>query len=157
MTRITDAGTSRVSRRNMLFVGGSAIVATVAFAAEPVRRLVTQPTTEVPSGTRPPVTGGSLATAGYDVWLSKVGTTFAIGGGQTMVLAGVRALQSGGIRPANLARSSAFAAFFDPVGGVELAGDLIYSASPSGSAPLSIFLTASGDRRTPSRMLAVFN
>ena len=159
MSRKKQAGTAQVSRRNMLFVGGGALAATVAMAAEPVRNLVIGPVERVGPGGLRPASGGSatLATAGYDAWLAKVGSSFSIGGGQSMTLSGVRALASGGERPANLGRASAFVAVFDPVGATQLAGDLIYTATTSGSGPLSIFLSSSSDPRTPARMLAVFN
>jgi hypothetical protein len=99
----------------------------------------------------------SLGSAGYDEWAVQVGSVFAIGGGTSMRLTGVRALESGGSRPIRLARDSAFLAVFDPLGGATMAGNLIYTAVHPEHGALMMFLTASSDSRTPARMLAVFN
>lgn len=144
-----------VSRRNMLLAAGSA-AAVGALAATPARQLLG-------AGAFTPIQTGpgappqvSLATGSYEDWLARVGSSFTIAGAGTLRLAGVRALESSGVRPRGL-RGRAFVAMFDPAGGQTLAGDLIYAAAPAQAAAFPIFLASSQDPRTPARMLAVFN
>jgi hypothetical protein len=144
------------SRRNMLFAAGGAAAAIGATIAMPARAGVGARSAEA-TPARPSIAGGaSLASAGYDEWARLVGTSFALGGGQALVLAGVRALDSAGPRPSGT-RDRAFVAAFDLRGARAMAGDLIYTVSNPASGPFRIFLSAAGDARTPGRMLAVFN
>jgi len=147
---------SKVSRRNLLMVAGGA-VAVGAIAASPVRQVLTRTAEAVTGGRLLPLRSISLASASYEQWAEQVGSTFALGGGTSMQLIGVRALQSGGARPASLSRSRAFVAFFEPMARQTIAGDLIYSVSHAQHGALQIFLTESADPQTPARMLAVFN
>lgn len=99
----------------------------------------------------------SLASAGYDEWMDQVGAVFSIGGGTSMRLAGVEPFSAGGTRPIALPRDRAFMAVFDLLNGATMAGDLIYTANHPQYGPFQIFLAASSDPRSPSRMIAVFN
>jgi hypothetical protein len=146
----------RISRRNALLVGGGAAAAIGAIAATPLREAIAEKVVGLVSP-QPRPRQVSLATGGYEDWLAQVGTSFSIGGGGALRLQGVRAFASAGPRPAGLGRDRAFVAFFDPVGGSTLAGDLIYTASHAAGGPLQIFLSSSPDATTPARMLAVFN
>jgi hypothetical protein len=144
------------SRRNMLIAAGGAAAAIGATVALPYRAGAAARTAEA-ARTRPSLAGGSsLASAGYDEWARLVGTSFALGGGQALVLAGVRAVDSAGPRPAGT-RDRAFIAAFDLRGARTMAGDQIYTVSNPASGPFQIFLSAAPDARTPGRMLAVFN
>lgn len=146
---------SKVSRRNLLLVaGGTAAVGVLA--ASPAREVISR-TVATLGGARPASRTIQLATASYEQWAEQVGSTFALGGTTRMQLVGVRALQSGGARPANLGRSRAFVAFFEPMARQTIAGDLIYGVSHAQHGALQIFLTESPDPTTPARMLAVFN
>jgi hypothetical protein len=148
---------NKLSRRHVLLVTGGAAVAAGAVLASPLRTSVERGARELAVAQpwlRPML---SLANASYDEWAAQVGSVFAIGGATGMRLAGVQALNSGGVRPSSLVRTQAFVAMFDPIGGGTMAGDLIYTANHPQYGPLAIFLQASADARTPARMLAVFN
>lgn len=111
----------------------------------------------MPNGVRrlfgmPPAGAVPLATATQEQWAAQVGQVFEVAG-QTMRLAGVRALPSLGARPASV-RQRGFLAVFDLAGGSALASDLIYDLSHRVHGQLSLFLTATD---SPSRMHAVFN
>ena len=67
-----------------------------------------------------------------------------------------RPLASGGARPWNLGRDRAHLAVFDVIGGMTMAGDLIYSARHPQYGEIPIFLTVP-DAARPGRMHAVFN
>jgi uncharacterized protein DUF6916 len=99
----------------------------------------------------------SLADGSYEEWMAQVGAAFSVGGGTVLRLAGVQAFAAAGARPMGLARSRAFVALFDPVGGATMAPDLIYTVNHREYGPLQIFLSASTNTRTPARMIAVFN
>jgi len=148
---------STLSRRNLLLAAGGAVAVIGALAAAPIRNIVAQRSrnlvTAVP-GLRRLV---SLADGSFEEWQAQVGSRFAIGGGAVMQLSGVRALTSSGARPASVSRARAFVAFFDPVAGGSLPGDLIYTANHGQYGPLQIFLSAAPAPRAPARMLAVFN
>jgi hypothetical protein len=95
----------------------------------------------------------SLSQAEMEEWTTQIGSTFTVGGGYALQLAGVQPLQSGGERPAEL-RDRAFAAVFDVTRGSSMPADLIYTVSHPQYGPLQLMLSATGD---PRRMLAVFN
>lgn len=147
---------AKLSRRNVV-VGGATAATVGAIALSPLGVPITREAREL-IATQPWARGMlSLSSAGYDQWLAQVGSVFALGGGTTMRLAGVRPMASEGARPMGVARRSAFVAMFDMLGGQTVAGDLIYTVSHSQYGPLQIFLSASTDPRTPGRVLAVFN
>ncbi|HYI63553.1 MAG TPA: hypothetical protein VEW71_01570 [Allosphingosinicella sp.] len=149
-----DKSESTFSRRGLLMAGG-AIVAVGALTV-PFRQKIAQSAKTLFSS-QPRIAGtASLASGSHEQWQALVGSVFAVGGGVRIRLAGVRALQSSGVRPRGLARDRAFVAVFDTLAGATLPGDLIYSAGLARSAPFQIFLSAA-DSRTPGRMLAVFN
>jgi hypothetical protein len=146
---------SRFSRRNMLLVLGGAVAAAGAFAASPFRNLATQRARDLVVALPRLRHLVSLAQGSFEEWQAQVGSQFAIGGGQVMQLSGVRALPSGGARPAGRVR--AFVAFLEPLGQGTMAPDLIYTANHAQYGPLQIFLSAAPAARAPGRMLAVFN
>lgn len=147
---------TKLSRRNVV-VGGATAATVGAIALSPLGVPISREAQAL-LATQPWARGMlSLSSAGYDQWVAQVGSVFALGGGTSMRLAGVRPLESDGARPMGVARRSAFVAVFDLLGGQTMAGDLIYTASHPQYGPLQIFLSASGDSRTPARMLAVFN
>ncbi len=147
---------TKLSRRKVL-VGGGAVATLGAVAASPLSVPIAREARSL-IATQPWARGMlSLAAAGHDQWLEQVGSTFALGGGMSMQLAGIRVLASEGARPMAVARRTAFVAMFDAADGQAMAGDLIYTASHPQYGPLQIFLSASPDPRTPRRMLAVFN
>ena len=91
-------------------------------------------------------------------WTEMVGSTFQVTGGYALKLVGVSPLLSGGARPWNLGRDRAFLAVFDVLGGLTMAGDLIYSARHPRYGELQVFLSAAGEAATLGRrMHAVFN
>lgn len=144
-----------LNRRKMMLVTGGAVAGASALMAAPFRD-------EIASGTRTLVANTvgrsflSLATAGYEEWLAQVGSQFSLGGGTRVQLVGVRALPSAGAKPQGV-RRQAFAALFDPLAGRSVAPDLIYTATHSEYGPTPLFLSATSDRRTPGRMIAVFS
>jgi len=141
----------------MLLVMGGAVAAVGALAPSPFRNIIAQRTRAMVVA-MPRLRGlVSLAQGSFEEWQAQVGSRFAIGGGLTMELSGVRALPSSGARPAGLARDRGFVAFFDPVGGAAMVGDLIYTVNHAQYGPLQIFLSAAPVARAPARMLAVFN
>lgn len=146
----------RLSRRNALVIVGGAAVAMGAVLAAPYKALITRRGRELARAQPFLRRLLSLADAGYDEWLDQVGSVFAVGGGTGMSLFGVEPLNSSGARPLNL-RDRAFLLHFNVLNGGTMAGDLIYTVSHPQYGPLRIFLSASTDRRTPGRMLAVFN
>ena len=96
----------------------------------------------------------SLAHAEQGEWTAQVGSHFSVDGGYRLRLAGVRPLQSSGARPDHVSRDRAFVAVFDVLGGMTMAGDLIYSVAHPQYGRLPLYLTTSDN---PRRMLAVFN
>jgi hypothetical protein len=96
----------------------------------------------------------SLADAGQAEWAAQAGSVFTAEGGYRLRLAGVRPMASPGVRPPDVARRSAFVAVFDVLGGMTMAGDMIYTMRHRDYGRLPVFLSASGQ---PHRMLAVFN
>lgn len=148
---------SRLSRRKALVLLGGAVAAAGALAASPFRYAIARRARQAVVS-RPWARGIlSLADAGYEEWLGQVGSEFSFGGGGRMRLAGVRAMPARGDRPLRFTRETAFVAFFDPLAGSTMAGDLIYTANHAQYGPLAIFLSASVDLRAPARMVAVFN
>jgi len=144
---------SLLSRRHALIgLAGAAVAAIVATpllrpSAEPrMRRLL--------AGNAFTRRFLSLAHAEQGEWAAQVGSNFSVDGGYRLRLAGVRPLQSAGERPGHVSRDRAFVAVFDVVGGMTMAGDLIYSVAHPQYGSLPIFLTTSDSSR---RMLAVFN
>jgi hypothetical protein len=153
MANTTEAG---LSRRKMMLVAGGAVAGAGALVAAPFRtaiRSVFRKADVTGGGSRGPLL---LATAGYDEWMSVVGSSFSLGGGSYIQLAGLRALPTLGSRPQGV-RSQGFAAFFDPTNGQSVAADLIYTATHNQYGPLQIYLAGTSDPRTPGRMVAVFN
>jgi len=153
-----DKASRFLSRRKLLLVMGGVAGAAGAAMMSPFRNVFLRNTRELVR--RQPVLRRmllSLANAGYEEWMAQVGAIFSIGGGTSMRLAGVEAFAAGGTRPISLARDRAFMAVFDLVNGATMAGDLIYTANHPQYGPFQIFLAASSDPRTPSRMIAVFN
>lgn len=139
-----------------MIAGGGAAVAGIAVAAlTPLGNPVKGKAREVLAGSGWGRSLLSLADGTMAEWQAQVGSTFAVGGGTTMRLAGVRAMSSGGARPMGVTRRAAFAAYFEVLGGQSLPGELIYTASHPQYGPLQIFLSESGS--APRRMLAVFN
>ena len=138
------------SRRNVVLGATGMLAVAAAFTAPGLKPLV-------PNGVRrlfgmPPAGAVPLASATHEQWAAQVGQIFSIAG-QSVRLAGVRALPSIGARPASL-RQRGFVAVFDVAGGSALPGDLIYELSHRLHGQLSLFLSAT---ESPSRMLAVFN
>lgn len=99
----------------------------------------------------------TLEGAGAAEWRSRIGTIFTAEGDRgtkiDLKLAAVVPMLSGGDRPDDLARSSAFAALFDPTGGASLAGDKIYTVSTKQYGGMRIFMTRGANKR----LEAVFN
>ncbi len=106
------------------------------------------------SGTQSGTT--SLAHGNIEDWIAAVGTTFRTVAGR-LRLAGVQPLESDGVRPREVTRTSAFVAVFDALNGAVLPGDLIYSIYASNIAPFDIFLSSAPTARYPARLHAVFN
>jgi len=152
-----DKVQSKLSRRNLLLVLGGAVAAVGAVALSPFRNVLARRAREAVASRSWARPASALANASYDEWVGQVGSVFTTGGGDRMRLAGVKAMPAPGERPRSLGRDSAFVAFFDPLAGRTMAGDLIYAASHPQYGPLAIFLSASVDPRAPARMVAVFN
>lgn len=141
----------------MLIAGGGAVAAAGAFVASPLGNPITSKGRELLASQPWARRFLSLAGGTQAEWQSQVGSTFALGGGTSMRLAGVRPFASPGDRPLSVTRKSAFVAVFDVLGGNSLPGDLIYTATHPQYGPLQLFLSASSDPRAPARMFAVFN
>lgn len=99
--------------------------------------------------------GRALAHGAMQDWAGMVGTVFRTGGGGTLRVAGVQPLQSGGDRPADLARAAAFLVVFDAIGAVP--GNLIHRIEAPGYGPLDVFVADAASAEFPARMHAVFN
>jgi hypothetical protein len=146
----------RLTRRNVMIAGGTAAVAGLGVVAlTPLGNPVKAKAREALAASSWGQSMLSLADGTMAEWQAQVGATFAVGGGTSMRLAGVRPLNSDGERPLSVTRRAAFVAHFDVLGGQSLPGELIYTASHPQYGPLQIFLSESGE--TPRRMLAVFN
>ena len=152
-----DKVETTLSRRKLLLVIGGATAAAGAVIAAPYRGVFARRVEQFLRRRPLARTMRSLAYGSYEDWLLQVGSDFAIAGAGTMRLIGVQAFASGGRRPPELRRSSAFVAFFDPLGGRTLAGELIYTLRHPQHGPLQLFLSASADPQTPARMFAVLN
>jgi hypothetical protein len=152
-----DKVESTLSRRNLLLVLGGAAAAVGALAATPFRNIVVLRARELIVALPRLRRLVSLANGSYEEWQAQAGSRFALGAGTAIQLNGVRALTSGGVRPAGLGRARAFVAFFDPVAGATMAPELIYTANHPQYGPLQIFLSAAPAPGTPARMMAVFN
>jgi hypothetical protein len=98
----------------------------------------------------------SLAYGNIGDWIAVVGTTFR-SGTERLRLVGVQPLESDGVRPPEVTRTSAFAAVFDVLNGAVLPGDLIYSIYASNIAPFDIFMSSARTAQYPARLHAVFN
>jgi hypothetical protein len=141
------------SRRNILITIGAAAAGAAALLGTAFRPAVTRQARKVLAST--PLTRGmlSLSQAEMAEWTSQIGSTFTVGGGYALQLAGVEPLPSAGERPAAL-RDRAFAAVFDVARGGIMPGDLIYTVSHPQYGPLQMFLSSTSN---PRRMLAIFN
>jgi hypothetical protein len=153
MAKTTETG---LSRRKMMLVAGGAVAGAGALMAAPFREEITVGVREVVVGTGVGRGLLSLASANYEEWESVVGTSFSLGGRTSVDLVGLRALPTSGEKPQGV-RSQGFAAFFDPPRGQSVAPDLIYTATHSIYGPTQIYLAGTSDRRTPGRMVAIFN
>ena len=103
------------------------------------------------------IRGQALARGGIGDWERLAGGIFQVTAGFRLRLAGVRPLESGGARPPDLGRASAFLALFDVLDGQDMPGDLIYTMSTTGLGPLDVFLSRAPTAEFPHRMHAVFN
>lgn len=147
---------TRLTRRNVMIAGGGAAAAGIGIVAlTPLGNPVKAKAREALAGSSLGRSMLSLADGTMAEWQAQVGSTFSLGGGAAMRLAGVRAMASEGERPMSVTRRSAFVAHFDVLDGQDLPGDLIYTASHPQYGALQIFLTESAE--SPRRMLAVFN
>lgn len=147
----------KLSRRNALIAGGGAVVAIGAFTASPLSNPLTAKARELLASQRWTRGFLSLAKGTYAEWGQLVGSTFSVGGGSSLRLAGVRAFASPGDRPYSVSRRTGFLAVFETARGQTMAGDLIYTITHPQYGPFQIFLSASSDPSTPGRMHAVFN
>ena len=146
---------SKLSRRNVLLglTGGAVATAVLAPTLSPgVGRKARELAVRSGVGRRLL----SLDYASLSEWSEMVGSTFQVTGGYALKLVGVRPLASSGARPWNLGRDRAHLAVFEVLGGMTMAGDLIYSARHPQYGEIPIFLSAA-DPATPGRMHAVFN
>lgn len=148
---------NRLSRRNVMIAGGGTVAAIGAFAASPLSNPLKSEVRGMLAGQDWARGMLSLANGTFEEWQSLVGSTFSLGGGSTMRLAGVSALQSSGERPYGVARRQAFLAVFEPARGQSMASDLIYTATHAQYGPVQLFMTAAPAPRAPERMHAVFN
>lgn len=146
-----------LNRRNLMIAGGGAVAAAGVFAASPFSNPLISEARGALAGQSWARGFLSLAAATQEEWTSIVGASFALGGGQTMTLVGVRALASQGSRPYEVARRTGFLAVFEPGRGQSMAGDLIYTANHAQYGALQIFLTSAPAANAPARMHAVFN
>ena len=153
-----DNDANAVSRRNaMLAVGGAAVV----LGAVTARTLPAQILGSA-SGTGTPNIWEreywTLESAGIAEWTEQLRYNFRVvddrGLRVTLRLIKVSPLNSGGERPAELARSSAFAALFDPGVNMHVKGDRIYTLIHGTYGEMQIFLKATGYQK---RLEAVFN
>lgn len=147
----------RLNRRNLMIAGGGAVAAAGVFAVTPLSNPLISEARDVLAGQSWARGFLSLASATQAEWTSIVGSSFALGGGQSMTLVGVRALPSPGSRPYDVARRSGFLALFEPAPGQTMAGDLIYTANHPHYGALQLFLSSAPASGAPARMLAVFN
>ena len=149
---------SFLARRRLLIGLGGGAAAAVALMASPFRAVIAMRARGLvrsePTLRRLLL---SLADAGYDEWLDQVGTVFTVGGGTSLKLVAVSALNSAGPRPLRLTRDSAFLAKFDVQNNGTMAGDLIYTSMHPRYGAFQLFLSASSDPNLPHRMTALFN
>lgn len=146
----------RLNRRKMMLVTGGAVAGASALMAAPFREEIATKARELVVSTGVGRGMLSLATANYDEWLSQVGSTFTLGGRNSIQLVGVRALPTSGPKPRGV-RTQGFVALFDPVARQSIAPNLIYTATHPVYGPMPLYLAATSDARTPGRMAAVFN
>lgn len=146
-----------LSRRALIAAFGGAAAAGVLVAARYGATIGATVRNVLRSQSLARPTISSLADGGVDQWLEQVGSIFTIGGGLSLKLIGVTALNSPGQRPSLVRRSGAFLAKFDVQNNGTMAGDLIYTASHPRYGAFRIFLSASPDPRLPHRMTALFN
>jgi hypothetical protein len=147
---------AKFSRRGVLLGGGAAAAAGVV-AAAPFSGTIVRHTRELVASSPLGRAMLSLGNATYEEWLGQVGAVLTVGGGGSMRVAGVQAFAQSGARPSGFVRDRAFTVFFDPVGAMTMAGELIYTARHAQYGALQLFLSSSGNPRTPARMFAVFN
>ena len=142
-----------LSRRNILITMGAAGAGAIALLGTKFRPAVTRQARKVLAAS--PLTRGmlSLSQAEMEEWSTQIGSTFAVGGGYALKLAGVRPMLSEGERPAEL-RDRAFAAVFDVTRGRAMPGNLIYTVSHPQYGPLQLFLS---ETSSPRQMIAIFN
>ena len=153
MARTTE---TKLSRRKMMLVTGGAVAGASAMMAAPFRGPIRRVARNAIGNLRPVSSASvNLAAANYDIWFGITGSSFSLGGGSTIELIGVRALQTSGDRPLGV-RNQGFAAFFEPLSTQPIAPDRIYTATHSLYGSLQIFLGGTSDPRTPGRMVAVF-
>ena len=129
-------------------LGGAGLLAACSRTVEPPERRQRE---------QAAVKARKLARGGISDWQALAGATFQATGGFALGLAGVRPLESGGSRPPDLGRASAFLALFDVLDGQDMPGDLIYAMSTAGVGPLDVFLSRAPTAEFPNRMHAVFN
>lgn len=154
MTNKTKKG---LDRRKMMLVTGGAVAGAGALIAAPFRDELRETARSVAASTGVGRAMLSLADAGYEEWQAQVGSVFSLGGNSRATLVGVRAFPApGDARPQGV-RGTAFAAFFDLPARQSVAPDLIYTAVHPQYGPLPLYLSATPDRRTPNRMVAVFS
>lgn len=146
-----------LSRRNVMIAGGGTVAAIGAFAASPLSNPLVSEVRGALAGQAWVRGILSLANGTFEEWQSLVGANFSLGGGATMRLAGVRALQTSGSRPYGVARRQAFLAVFEPGAGQSMASDLIYTATHAQFGPVQLFMSNAPAARAPARMHAVFN
>jgi hypothetical protein len=148
-----EVARSKLSRRSIIGIIGAAAAGAVALVSTTFRPTVSRQARRVLAST--PLTRGllSLSQAEMDEWGTQIGSTFTVGGGYALRLAGVRPMESEGERPASL-RQRAFAAVFEVTRGGAMPGDLIYRVSHPQYGPMQLFLSATSN---PRQMIAIFN
>ena len=155
-----EANQARPSRRNLLLgLGGGAVAA--AAAAAPILDL-----TWVKAASKRPSswwdrTFFSLRNGGVDDWSRLAGETFTLGGEKgalTLKLAAVKSFPGGGVRPASLGRSKAFAAVFEGAGTAKAPeGDRIYQLTHRLYPPIEIYMSPTVRNGAKVQLLAIFN
>lgn len=158
MAKKTETGGTTkngVNRRKMMLVAGGAVATAGALIASPFRDELRNAGRKAIASTGVGRGALSLADGSYDEWVAEVGATFSLGGGSSIRLVGIRALNSGGTRPEGV-RQQAFAAFFQPVGRQTVAPELIYTATHRDYGPMPIYLASAEGPRTPGQLVAVF-
>jgi hypothetical protein len=143
----------RLSRRTL--IAGTTVIATLAAAAFAAKSGLVSRSTSLARA----IAGGrlrsiSLPTAEMEDWMAAVGAEFDIAYTR-MRLAGVRALDGSGDRPAGLRRRG-FVAVFELPQGESLPGELVYRIAHRSYGAFDIYLSQPADTRL-NQMIAVFN